>query len=355
MDLLNQQSVVKVRKSDLEVQQAGNKCQSNAGQDRQAFRRARLIVNPVSGDEQPNLMKLPEIVAALEIEGIRADIAFTDPNNSPTQIAQTAVEEGYNLVIVAGGDGTVAEVAKGLIYAPIPLGIIPVGTYNNIARSLNIPTELVVACQVIARGQIKQIDVGQANNEHYFFEAAGVGLDAVLFPLGAEIKDGRWGRILQAAQLALAYQPQKFVVEFDRTIIEARQHHRWKLKSLRRKALGKRELQLEALLVVVANGPYYGTGFTVAPDAVIDDGLLTISVFRNFSKWELLRHFWSISRGQYRYSPKIETYHAAQVKITAQENLAVHIDGHAIGELPVTLKALKHTLTVIVPQEAMPA
>lgn len=205
-----------------------------------------------------------------------------------------------------------------------------------------------------SRGHIKQIDVGQANNEHYFFEAAGVGLDAVLFPLGAEIKDGRWGRIFQAAQLALGYQAQKFKLEFDQMIVEARQHYRWKLKLLRRTTLIQRELQLSALLVVVANGPYYGTGFTVAPDAVIDDGLLTISVFRNFSKWELLRHFWSISRGQYRYSPKIETYRAAQVKITSQVKLPVHIDGHAFGQLPVTLKVVKHVLSVIVPTAAFP-
>jgi len=65
----------------------------------------------------------------------------------------------------------------------------------------------------------------------------------------------------------------------------------------------RRELRLKALLVVI-NGPYYGTGFTVAPDAIIDDGLLTISVFRDFSKWELIRHFWSISKGQYHYSPR---------------------------------------------------
>ena len=162
----------------------------------QTLKRIRLIINPVSGNDEPNLMKLPEIIAAMDAEGIRADIAFTDPDNSPALIALKAIEENYELVVVAGGDGTVGEVAKGLLRSPIPLGIIPIGTYNNIARSLSIPTDLVAACQVIATGQIKSIDVGQANNEHYFFEAAGVGLDAALFPLGEEIKGGRWGQLL---------------------------------------------------------------------------------------------------------------------------------------------------------------
>jgi len=311
-------------------------------------------MNPVSGDGQPNPMKLPEIIAAMEAEGIRADLAFTNPDESPALTAERAVEEGYEMVVVGGGDGTVGEVAKGLLDAPIPLGIVPIGTYNNIARSLNLPTDVAEACQVLARGQIKPIDVGQANNEQYFFEAAGVGLDAALFPLGEEIKGGRWGRMVQAARLAMAYEPRWLWIEFDRSIAEACDSPRLRRRFLQRRALKQRKLKLLALLIVIANGPYYGTGFTVAPDAVVDDGLLTVSVFRNFSKWELIRHFWSISRGQYHYSPKIETYRAAEVRLTSQAPLPVHIDGHPIGSLPVTLKVVKQTLKVIVPAADTP-
>jgi len=76
---------------------------------------------------------------------------------------------------------------------------------------------------VLAHGQVKSIDVGQANNEHYFFEAAGVGIDAALFPWGEEIKGGRWGRMLQAAQLAMGYEPQRLSIQLDRPISEARE------------------------------------------------------------------------------------------------------------------------------------
>ncbi len=311
-------------------------------------------MNPVSGTDEPNPMKLPDILAALETEDIRVDLAFTKPDASPALLAQRAVEEGYDMVIVGGGDGTVSEVAKGLIHAPIPLGIVPIGTYNNIARSLNIPTDMAQACQVIAQGQIKSIDVGQANddNEHYFFEAAGVGLDAALFPLGEEVKGGQWGRMLQAARLAMGYQPQRLRIELDRPLAEATTRTSLRNKRFLRRQLATRsEFQLQALLVVVANGPYYGTGFTVAPDAVMDDGLLTVSVYRKFSKWELVRHFWSISRGQYYYSPKIETYQVAKVRLTSIAKLPVHIDGHQIGELPVTFQVVKQALKVLVPAE----
>lgn len=314
------------------------------------MKRARLIVNPVSGNTQPNPMKLPDIIAAMEAVDIRADLTFTKPEESPTLIAQRAVAEGYDLVVVCGGDGTVSQVAKGLLYAPIPLGIIPIGTYNNIAHSLKLPTDTAEACFALAHGQVKQIDVGVANDEYYFFEAAGVGLDAVLFPIGEEIKGGRWHRLLQAVQLIFKYQPQQLRLQFDCPLLAnpqqpTRRQRFWWQRSL----LIQSELHRRALLVVIANGPYYGMGFTIAPEAIVDDGLLTVSVFRNFSKWELIRHFWAISLGQYHYSPKLETYNVAEVRITANAPLPVHLDGNPIGELPVKLKAIKQALKVIVP------
>lgn len=314
------------------------------------MKRARLIVNPASGNSQPTPMKLPEIVAALEAVDIRADIAFTKADAPPAAIAQQAVTEGYDLVVVGGGDGTVAEVAKGLLYAPIPLGIVPIGTYNNLARSLRLPTDLTEACYVLAHGQTKNIDVGLANDTHYFFEAAGVGLDAVLFPIGEKIKAGSWSRILQAVQLIVNYQPQQLQIQLDRPIPEAReQPPRRQWLKWRRLTSHQRHLRLRALLIVVANSPYYGTGFTVAPDAIMDDGLMTVSVFRNFSKWELIRHFWAISLGQYHYSPKLETYMAAEVQIAANVPTPFHVDGNPVGELPLQIKTMKHALKVIVP------
>jgi diacylglycerol kinase (ATP) len=287
-----------------------------------------------------------------------AEPAFTTPDESPALIAEAAVQAGCDLVIVGGGDGTVSEVAKGLLHTQMPLGIIPIGTYNNIARGLNIPDDVASACQVIAHGQVKAIDVGQANGEHYFFEAAGVGLDAMLFPLGEEIKEGRWERIVRAVQLAISYRPQPILIQFDRPVAEARLQPTQQ-RQLPQRKLGQRQLfqrqrhqnrlLRSPLLIVIANAPYYGTGFTVAPGAVLDDGVLTVNIFRNFSKWELLRHFWSISRGQYHYSPKIETYSVAEVRFTSKASLPVHIDGHPLGTLPVTFRSMRSALKVILP------
>jgi diacylglycerol kinase (ATP) len=315
------------------------------------LRQAQLILNPVSGDDEPNRMKLPDIIAALEAEGIQAEPAFTKPDESPALIAQQAVEAGCKLVIVGGGDGTVSEVAKGLLHTQVPLGIVPIGTYNNIARSLDLPNDIESACHVIAHGQVKTIDIGQANGEHYFFEAAGVGLDAMLFPLGEEIKGGSWGRIIQAARLAISYRPQPILLQFDRPLAQARLDPTKQRRFVNRLPNQRAPHQIwrSPLLIIIANAPYYGTGFTVAPEAVLDDNVLTINIFRNFSKWELLRHFWSISRGQYRYSPKIETYSAAEVRLSSRAELPFHVDGQPIGMLPVTFKSMRSALKVIVP------
>jgi diacylglycerol kinase (ATP) len=323
------------------------------------MKHARLIMNPVSGTDEPNSLKLPDIIAALDAEDIRADLAFTKPDESPMLIAQQAVDEGYELVIVSGGDGTVSEVAKGLLHASIPLGIVPIGTFNNIACSLNLPLDLAAACRVLGRGQVKRIDVGQAvavggdvDAQDYFFEAAGVGLDAALFPLGEEIKGGRWGRMLQAFQLAMTYRPQSLKLQLDRPIAEAR-YPPLQSRFRKRRLATRTEFQIKALLVVVANAPYYGAGFKVAPAAVIDDGMLTVTIYRKFSKWELLRHFWSISRGQYHYNPNIETYHVGSVRLSSAMNLPVHIDGHPFGAVPVNFKVVRQALNVMVPSSDM--
>ena len=106
-------------------------------------------------------------------------------------------------------------------------------------------------------------------------------------------------------------------------------------------------LDFSAFMLIVANGRYYGSGFTVAPNAVMDDGLFNIRLFRDFSKHELLRHFWSISRRRYAYSPKIDTFTASEINITAETDLPFHVDGYRVGRLPLRLRALRRALKVV--------
>jgi diacylglycerol kinase (ATP) len=103
--------------------------------------------------------------------------------------------------------------------------------------------------------------------------------------------------------------------------------------------------------LAVANGPYYGSNFTVCPGARPDDGLLSVGVFRDFSKRELLFHFVSISRGRRQYHPKLEMFECAWLEVTAQEKLQVHVDGNPVGTTPVRFGIRRNALTVLTPPD----
>ncbi len=262
------------------------------------------------------------------------------------------MREGVEAVIVGGGDGTVSDAARELVKTKVALGILPIGTFNNIARSVGVVGDLEAGCAIIAEGHTREIDIGLANGRQYFFEAAGAGLDATLFPIGEEIKGGHWSRIFTALKLTFQYRAQPVAITFDRKIDEAlRVQVRVRLSKRLRQ---QRTIRRNALLVVAANGPYYGGGFTVAPDARLEDGLLTLSVYRRFSKLELARHFLAISLGKYSYSPKIETYHAGMLSIVSPASLPVHLDGKPFEKLPITLEAMPRALRVFVPGRSQP-
>lgn len=314
-------------------------------------RRACLLVNPVGGTiAKDHGEQVADIWTHLRAAGIWTEIVETKAHESPGLVAAKAVEEGFSLVIACGGDGTVGAVAKGLVGTDCPLGILPLGTYNNFARSLRLPLDVRGACRVLARGRVRRVDVGVANDEHYFFEAAGVGIDAQLFPLGEEIKGGNWQRLWAAAKLAYQAEPARIHFELDLPLSEAYQLGRSNPRGASQQPFAdatKRSLDVSAFMLIVANARYYGSGFTVAPEAVLDDGLFNVRIFRNFSKSELLKHFWSISRRRYAYSPKIDTFSAAEIAITSKATVPYHVDGYQVGELPLRLKTLRRGLKVI--------
>lgn len=311
--------------------------------------RAVLIINPVSGDDEPNSQKVETIQTWLTSAPFKVEVCYTTQERGAALIAREAIAEGVEVVLVGGGDGTVSEVARELVHTPATLGILPIGTFNNIARSIGVLGELPVATTIIAAGHVREIDVGLANDTHYFFEAAGAGLDAALFPVGEEIKSGKWTHILQALRLAFQYEPQQFSITFDRPLNEVLPPP--SRKRMTAEALAGKTIRRNALLVVAANGPYYGSGFTVAAGARMGDGRLTLSIYRRFSKWELFRHFHSVSRGGYRYSPKIETVTAGEIEIASANAIAVHIDGQPFGTTPVKLRAIPGALRVFAPTD----
>jgi YegS/Rv2252/BmrU family lipid kinase len=244
------------------------------------------------------------------------------------------VAEGIEMVIAAGGDGTLHEVAAGLIETNCTLAIIPLGTMNNVAHSLEIPEMIEKACAIIAQGETRRIDVGKINGQ-IFLEVAGIGLEAALFPAAEEIK--RYGLlstlrgIVDGLHALFTFQPTRFRIIFD----------------------GKRSRLYRAIQVSVCNTPYYGAHLRFAPRAVMDDGLLDALIYTNFSKLAYIQHAISISQGQRPLEPrvtrrKIRSLYVDVVDRTA-EPVVLHADGVPIGHTPASIVVIPGALRVRVP------
>jgi diacylglycerol kinase (ATP) len=315
------------------------------------FSHVALIQNPSSGngDESARMAVRNELAAA---GGLWRELVV-EPECSIASRTSELLREGVDLIVVAGGDGTVREVASTLVGKAVPLLVIPLGTFNNFARSLSLPVDPIGACQLVHTGALRQVDVGTANGRHFFFEAAGVGVDAQLFPLGEAVKQGRFAAIFRAARLAFVHQQEAVELNFDRPLDRAYQlsfRGQSPVRHRRRRFLNnRRRIRLRSSFLAVANGPYYGSNFTVCPGARLDDGLLSVGVFRDFSKRELLFHFLSISRGRRQYHPKLEMFECAWLEVTAHEKLQVHVDGNPIGTTPVRFGVRRKALTVLTP------
>jgi diacylglycerol kinase (ATP) len=316
------------------------------------YRKVVLFQNPASG--APNPEKRQRIRGRLEaISDSLVEVVVDRDLNLAGRAAETT-QENADLVVVAGGDGTVRVVAGALVSTDVTLAIIPLGTFNNLALSLKLPADPDAICDLIEAGLARRIDVGMADEQHPFFEAAGVGVDADLFPIGEEVKSRRFDSVGRAIRLALLHRQASVELQFDRPVSAAYQNSflgSEPLKRRRRRFRGKKSgARLRCSFVAVGNGPYYGGNFNVCPGAVLDDGLFSIGVYRDFSKLELLRHFWSISGGHRHYHPKMEMFAAKRVEVSSGRRLSVHVDGHPIGTTPVRFEVLPKALKVIAAQ-----
>src|ERR1041385_3215288 len=147
---------------------------------------AKLIANPGAGKPEESAKQLELAARYLQAHGIEVNVALAKPKEEATPLAKQAVKDGYDMVIAMGGDGTLEAVLRGMVKRKTPMGIIPTGTQNNIAKSLGIPTDMEEACALIASKNIRKLDVGQVKVKNgkklYFFELTAVGLVAALYP-----------------------------------------------------------------------------------------------------------------------------------------------------------------------------
>jgi diacylglycerol kinase (ATP) len=294
-------------------------------------RRYRVIRNPFAGiaSRLSGSNEADDLRALLERHGSDAEVLEPGDEEGARAVALHAVADGVD-VVAAGGDGTIHVVAEALIGTDRALGILPMGRVMNVARSLGIERDLEAAAEVLATGEVRPIDVGEAvatdGRVLTFLEAGSVGLNAAIFRELTRADEGEAGSILRTIWVALRYRPARMWLELDDGVIASR-----------------------ALMVSLSIGPYLGLGMTVAPAARLDDGLFDVRVFRGYSKWELLRYLGSIAFGRRRYAPHVSTYRSATVGVTSAHQLPARADSYDLGHTPVAYRTRPGALRVIVP------
>lgn len=296
-----------------------------------------LLVNPASGGKPGSgpgladdraLLTADALAAALIERGLDVTHRELLQGDDLAELARHAADTGHD-VVVAGGDGTVGIVAGAMTGHPeAALGILAGGSFNNIARGVGIPTTLAEALDVIARGETSQIDAGWVVRDggagRPFFEAAGVGLDALGF-LAVEVLEKRgWWRALRASVRGLRMRRTPMRITLDGA-----------------------SYRTGSPTVIVSNGPFHGMGFAVTPEADPTDGQFDVAVFRGMSRFDVLRHLLSVARRRPRREPRITAHRARRVTVEGvRRALPAHADGVSIGFTPVTFEVRPGALRV---------
>lgn len=251
----------------------------------------------------------------------------------PTELSQLIRSESHraDAVIIGGGDGTLTHAADGLVDAQLPLGVLPLGTANDLARTLNLPLDPVAAADVIARGYQRRIDLGVLNGTH-FFNVGSVGLTTAVTRRLDRRRKSRWGvlaYLFAAAQVVARSRP--FAADI-RTEAET--------------------VRVRTVQVTVGNGRHYGGGMTVDEAATIDDGVLHLFSLEVEHWWQLLPLLPALRRGTLRDSRRVRTLRGREFEVrpVKRRRKKVMADGELSGRTPAVFRVAPKALSVFVPE-----
>ncbi|WP_051174975.1 YegS/Rv2252/BmrU family lipid kinase [Nocardia exalbida] len=259
------------------------------------------------------------------------------------QVRDSVAGAAPDAVVCIGGDGLINVTLPAVAETGVPLGMIPAGTGNDLARELGVPTDdPVAAAALVLRGRTRTIDLGRIESSvppMWFATVAGTGFDA---RVTLRANDMRWPRgRLRYTAAALAEISGRFTVPYRVELVDA------VTDGLTNPGTGS-VLETEAVMVAVGNTRTYGGGMLICPDALMDDGLLDLTVVGALSRGEMLRLLPALSAGKRQDHPEVKQFRAAAVTLTAAGAPAT-ADGEPAGTLPITVRAVPAALTVLVP------
>lgn len=294
--------------------------------------RARLIYNPSAGKEALR-DKLPDILDYLERGGLEVSCFMTRGANEAIQAARQASLEECDLVIAAGGDGTINEVINGLSnvdYRPT-LGILPGGTTNDLARALHLPRDLRQACDIILDGRPMPMDVGKVGQDSYFINIAGCGrLTEITYEVPSKLKT----HLGQLAYYVKGLEKLPFLKSIQLDIDSPDLAYDGK-----------------AMLCLIANSNSVGGYEKLAPNASLSDGMFDVILVRPVNLPELVKLATLALRGEHVRSDRVIYFQTDRITVTSPELVELNLDGEYGGPLPQEFRCLKHHLNVLVAAE----
>lgn len=299
---------------------------------------AKVIVNPVAGGYSTR-RKWPHISKLLRHIGLSFDYEFTESVGHAIELARAAVNNGYRYLVAIGGDGTVNEVANGILSSTgsggTALGIVSTGTACSFVRSAGIPRDYTRACSLLTSPGRLLIDVGVVEYksggqslQRFFVNVAGIGFDAAIVEAVKHLPKYFSGTI-------------PYIVELPRTLFN------YQSKSVVLH-LGNKVEATYILSVVVANGGYFAGGMRMAPQAKLNDGLLDVVIIGDIGKFELLRTLPMVYKGTHITHPKVRVERATHIAIESSEQVLVHADGELLGEGPASFWLMPAVLSIVV-------
>ena len=303
-----------------------------------ALLHAKVIVNPVAGANSTR-RKWSRIRQLLKRVGLSFDYQYTEGVGHAIELARAAASDGYRYLVAVGGDGTVNEVANGILSSTnsttTALGIVSTGTGSDFVRSVGIPRDYTSACSFLTSSRRLLIDVGVVEYQRqgetvkrFFVNAAGVGFDAAVVEATERLPKYFGGTVPYLAGLV-------------RTLFR----YRNKPIILR---IGDKVESARVLNVAVANGCYLGGGMRIAPEASLDDNLLDVVVVGNIGKFELLKALPMVYKGTHVNHPKVRMEKATHILVESSEPILVYADGELLGEGPASFGVVPAALNIVV-------
>lgn len=284
-----------------------------------------FIVNPVAGKTKAkNTISIIKYI--MDQNKKQYEILTTTKRGDAREFAQEAIQKDFSTIVAVGGDGTINEVLNGMAGSKKILGIIPAGTGNDFARSLDLPEDPKESLNIILQGNIKEVDFGKINGKH-FINIASIGLDAHIADEANKIKN----KVPSTYAYILALL--KGIISFKSYSIDV--------------IIEKEKLNLDVMLVAICNGNYYGGGMKIAPNAAYEDGYFDICIIERMSKLKVLFLFPTIFKGNHVKIKGVKILRAKEIEIQSKKTIKINTDGEIAVHKPLKFKIIEKGLKIL--------